>query len=44
LAQYPIGAAAPCAMAGWLLITPSITHTKARSALEEKVLRTLFIF
>jgi hypothetical protein len=49
LTQLPIGGAAACALAAWLLITPSSMHVKARqSALklreQEKDLRTPFIF
>jgi hypothetical protein len=45
LAQLPIGAGEACALASWLLITPSIVHATAmQRALKEKDLRALSIF
>jgi hypothetical protein len=45
LAQVPMGGGAACALAVWMLITPSIVHANARQIeVKEKDLRLLFIF
>src|SRR5579863_7332694 len=45
LTQLPIGGAEACALAVWMLITPSSMHAIARqSVLTEMERRTIFIF